>query len=100
MITDERQRAIHRRIAAILQRQIAEATSIRDIWMLYEAAILPAAADSDACRRSFYTGAAAALDLFFRVAAPDVDEDAGIDRIEAIRLELADFSADLKGGRQ
>jgi len=93
---------IHGRIATIARAQIAEATTIREVWLIYAAAMLPREAppvDRAECRRAFYTGAAAALGLFFSFAdlGPDGDrDDAAITaKIEALRRELVTFAADL-----
>jgi hypothetical protein len=85
---------LHTRIAGIARAQIADAETMRDLWALYAAAVLPRAVapvDRDACRTAFYTGASAALGLFFHFAdAPDGDE-----KVAALRRELLTFADDL-----
>lgn len=51
------------------------------------------------CRRAFYSGAAAALELFIQIGDPGFEEDAGILRLEAIQRELQQFGEDIKEGR-
>lgn len=89
---------IHGRIATIARAQIAEATTIREVWLIYAAAMLPREAppvDRAECRRAFYTGAAAALGLFFSAAEDEDDVAAGADRLDALRRELVTFAVDL-----
>jgi hypothetical protein len=90
---------IHGRIATIARAQIAEATTIREVWLIYAAAMLPREAppvDRAECRRAFYTGAAAALGLFFSVAEDDAEDvGAALAKIDTLRRELVTFAADL-----
>jgi hypothetical protein len=86
---------LHTRIAGIARAQIADAETMRDLWALYAAAVLPRAVapvDRDACRTAFYTGASAALGLFFHFAD---DADDGVARTDALRRELLTFADDL-----
>jgi len=68
------------------------ANSIADIWHLYYAshlvAIKAGPVQIQKCRRAFYSGAAAAFELFEQIGDPGFEEDAGIVRLEAMKREL------------
>ncbi len=81
---------------------VANANTIADIWGLYEVATLAKEAgpiQRQECKRAFYSGAAAAFELFWQIGDSGFEEDAGIRRLENIRRELAQFGEDIKDGR-
>jgi hypothetical protein len=89
-------------IRQVVTKAVADSNTIGDIWALFEAATLAKGAGAvqrRECKRAFYSGAAAALELFTQIGEPGFEEDAGIRRLEAIARELAQFGEDIQHGR-
>jgi len=89
-------------IRKVVGEAVAASTNIADIWSLYEAATLAKGAgptQRKECKRAFFSGAAAALELFMQIGDPGFEEDAGIRRMEAISRELERFGRDIAEGR-
>jgi hypothetical protein len=67
-------------IRKVVAEAVASSNTIGDIWAIFEAATLAAGAGAvqrQECRRAFYSGAAAALELFIAIGDPGFEEDAG-----------------------
>jgi hypothetical protein len=89
-------------IRQVVTQAVGASNTIGDIWALFEAATLAKGAgptQRQECRRAFYSGAAAAFELFWQIGEPGFEEDAGMRRLEAIQAELARFADDIKEGR-
>jgi hypothetical protein len=100
-MTDDRQREVQARIERILDEQIESATTVEGIWLLYQVSAIPRAAGDvqvSECRRAFYAGAAALLELVVRSWNPEVPDVVGELMIEQLRVELAHFARDLQAG--
>lgn len=89
-------------IGKIVNEAVASSNTIGDIWALFEATTLAKHAgpvQRQECKRAFYSGAAAALELFMQIGDPGFEEEAGVQRLEAIQRELHQFGEDIKDGR-
>jgi len=89
-------------IRQLVTAAVASSNTVGDIWAIFEAGTLAngaAAVQRQECKRAFYSGAAAMLELFRQVGEPGFEEDAGVRRLEAIAAELSRFGEDMKDGR-
>lgn len=69
--------------------------TVQEQWESYRDSVIPKNASAiqvQECRRAFYAGAYASLDLFTSIGEPGISEDAGIALIEGLRSELEDFA--------
>ena len=95
--------ALKRAIQKVVTEAVGNANTIGDVWAIYDAATLAKDAgpvQRQECRRAFYAGAAAALELFIQIADPGFEEDAGVARLEAMQRELVRFAGGLETGRE
>lgn len=89
-------------IRKVVTDKVASANTIGEIWALFEAATLVAGTDARQRRdakRAFYSGAAAAFELYRQTGDPGFEEDAGVKRLQAINRELVQFAEDIAKGR-
>ena len=89
-------------IRKVVGEAVRGSNSIGDIWAIFEAATMAKGAgpiQRQECKRAFYSGAAAAFELFEQIAEPGFEEDAGIRRLEAMKQELYRFGEAIKDGR-
>ncbi|OFW05681.1 MAG: hypothetical protein A3H96_11515 [Acidobacteria bacterium RIFCSPLOWO2_02_FULL_67_36] len=97
-MTDIRTGAVRK----VVSEAVRASSTVADIWSLFEAMALPKDAgvvQRQECRRAFYGGAAAMLELFTQIGEPGFEEDAGVRRVEAISVVLAQFGEDIQAGR-
>jgi hypothetical protein len=88
------------RIETIVREHVAEATTLRELWLIYNAAAVPRELEATArqeCRRAFYSGAMAVLEMLIRIKLRD--GGLTIARVDALRQELVQFAADIANGR-
>jgi len=85
-------------IEKLVDAGLANATTVADMWALFEAVTMPTAAGAvqrRECRRAFYAGAAALLQLVMQMAGTGIEEEASIRRLTALEVELREFGKGL-----
>lgn len=89
-------------IRTIVRQRVASSSTLGEIWALFEAATFAKGAgpvQRRECKRAFYSGAAAMLEMFSQIGEPGFEEDAGVRRLEAISRELERFGDAISEGR-
>jgi hypothetical protein len=101
MMTDERRAAVHARIQQIVHEQIAQATRLQDVWLLFNASAVVRNADDAERRmmqRAFYTGASCAANLVLNAIVLEDDAETRA-RMDALYQEFRRFAVDVEVGR-
>jgi hypothetical protein len=82
---------------------VRDGATINDAWVGFDSAVIAEDAPPvrrQECRRSFYAGAWAALQLLMAAAGEDVPDEQGAALLNGWLAECEAFAADVKAGRK
>lgn len=77
-------------------------TLLQQAWESYLRDVVPGGAPAvqiAECKRAFFGGAAAAMQLYCEIGEPHISEDAGVARLEGMLTELTAFKVAVVDGR-